>query len=350
MNYIGSKLSLLPFINEAVSSLDIKKKPEEIVFCDIFAGTGVVSKFFKEKGYNIIANDLQYYSYVILKHLVGTNRNLRYNKLRNSVCDDIGKYLNNLNGIDGFIYNNYSPSGTKTQEHQRLYFSDYNARKIDAMRLQIESWYKDKLLDEDEYYGLLASLLESSDKVANTASVYEAFLKKFKKTSLKELDFQYIKPTISDNLKFKSSIHNKDANSLIEEIKGDILYLDPPYNTRKYNTNYHMLETISLYDNPTIKGKTGVRDDESKKSDYSSRRFAKKAFEDLIKKASFDYILLSYNNEGIISVEDIQSIMSKYGQYTVLKKPYRRFKADSNRNNGATEVLEYIHILRKNCN
>lgn len=345
MNYIGSKLSLLSFIEETIDELNIEKN--NIVLCDIFTGTGVVSKFFKKKGYSIISNDLQFYSYITAKHFIENNKEISFLKLKNVGIDPF-PYLNNIDLKEGFIYNNYSEEGTKDKEHTRLYFTGENAKKIDSIRECVENWKQKGLLLEEEYNFLLASLIESADKVANTASVYEAFLKKYKKSALKELVLEPLEVVVSEEEK-EYTVYNEDANELIKNIKGDILYLDPPYNTRKYNTNYHMLETISLYDNPELKGKTGVRVDESKKSKYSSKREAENAFEDLVKNAEFKYILLSYNDEGIIPIEKIEEIMSKYGKYSRKEQVYKRFKADSKRKQSKDTVIEYIHCLEKVC-
>ena len=114
----------------------------------------------------------------------------------------------------------------------------------------------------------------------------------------------------------KGKVYNEDINELINKIHGDVLYLDPPYNARQYCTNYHILETIARYDNPEIKGKTGLRNYDTQKSKYCSKRTVKSEFEDLIKKANFKYIFLSYNNEGLMSVDVIKDIMSKYGTYS----------------------------------
>lgn len=346
MNYIGSKLSLLPFLDEVMEEIG-REFEREPVFCDIFTGTAVVAKHFKEKNYSIIANDIQYYSYVMAKHFIENNENIQFSKLEKRGIRPFA-YLNSLEGVEGFIYNNYAPAGTAGKEYVRLYFSDENAKKIDAVRRQIEMWKQQELLTEEEYLFLIASLLESADKVANTASVYEAFLKKIKKTAQKSLILEPVEIMISSIAK-NHRVYRRDANELIREIKGDILYLDPPYNTRKYNTNYHMLETIALYDNPTIKGKAGVRAEEGKKSKYSSKKYAKAALEDLIKNASFPYILLSYNNEGIVSIREIEEIMSKYGIYSRKEREYKRFRADKieNRNHKRASVTEYIHCLKK---
>ena len=345
MNYIGSKFSILDFIDETIVNF-VRPKDNKLVLCDIFSGTGSVGKYFKKKGYNIISNDIEYYSYITTKHFIENNEEIEFTKLKANGIDDVFKYLNELDGIKGFIYNNYSLEGTTGKEYERQYFSNNNASKIDAIRTCIENWNKNNLLEENEYNFLIASLIESADKVANTASVYEAFLKKLKKSAEKDILIEPVEILVVDGSD-NNKVYNRDSNELIREIKGDILYMDPPYNTRKYDTNYHMLETIALYDNPEIKGKTGVRTETTKKSKYCLKKEAVQAFEDLIKNADFKYILLSYNDEGIISMEEIKKIMSKYGKYKCFGRKHRRFKADKNREYTKNFTIEYIHCLEK---
>lgn len=344
MNYIGSKFSILDFIDDTINDFVTEKK-DNMIFCDIFSGTGTVGKFFKKKGYSIISNDIQNYSYVIAKHFIENNKEVEFKELKKEGIEPF-KYLNDLDGINGFIYNNYSLEGTKGKEYERQYFSDENAKKIDAMRMQIEDWKTAKKINDQEYYYLIASLVESADKVANTASVYEAFLKKLKASARKKIELIPIE-TVIYNGDRQYKVYNKDCNELIKNITGDILYMDPPYNTRKYDTNYHMLETISLYDNPEIKGKTGVRTEVAKKSKYCLRKEAATAFEDLIKNAKFKYILLSYNDEGIIPIDEIKKVMSKYGKYKCYGRKHKRFKADSKREYIKDFTIEYIHCLEK---
>ncbi len=347
MNYIGSKYSILDYIDDTINDF-VEQKEKNMTLCDIFSGTGTVGKYFKNKGYNIISNDIQYYSYVTAKHFIENNKNLKFEKLKEKNIEPF-EYLNNIQNTKGFIYNNYSMEGTRGKEHERQYFSDENAQKIDAIRMKIEEWKNAKEIDKQEYTFLLASLIESADKVANTASVYEAFLKHLKTSASKPLMIKPIDTIINcdcTNLK----VYNEDANELVKKISGDILYMDPPYNTRKYDTNYHMLETIALYDQPEIKGKTGTRVDNSKKSKYCVKREATETFEDLIKNAKFKYIFLSYNDEGIINLNDIERIMSKYGRYKKYEKIHRRFKADNSRDYIKNSTIEYIHCLEKNDN
>ena len=331
MNYIGSKYKLSDFISSSVKSIvgdDLSDK----IFCDLFAGTGVVGRNFKKEVKKVISNDMEFYSYVLNKNYIENHE-----FLDNEIYI---KELNETNGEEGFIFNEYSENG----KANRLYFSEHNGKKIDAIRTKIEFWKTEKKISSALYYFLLASLLESADKVANTASVYGAFLKKIKKTAQKEL---ILEPAIFEINSHSHEVYNEDSNLLIKKIEGDILYLDPPYNAREYGANYHLLNTIAKYDNFTPKGKTGLRD--YKKSAFCKKKEVEKSFDDLIKNANFKYIFLSYNNEGIMSSETIKKILSNYGKYDLLTTEYQRFRADKkeNRNHKASSTTEYLHILEK---
>ena len=343
MNYIGSKYSIIDFlevsIDKTLKLCKENRKPSEMVFADLFAGTGVVSGSFKKQGYSIIANDIQYYSYVITKHMIENNGNLDEER-----CSQLIDKLNSLDGAEGFIYKNYSYGGTEGQEFRRMYFSDYNAKKCDAIRMTIEKWFDDGNISENEYFFLLGSLINSIDKCANTASVYGAFLKKLKKSASKQMELM---PLPIMHGKVDCKVYNEDISELIKNVSGDILYLDPPYNARQYCSNYHLLETIAKYDNPVIKGKTGLRDYSEQKSVFCVKDKVADAFAELIKNANFKYIFLSYNNEGLMSFDTIEKIMKKYGKYKVYMQQHRRFKADNARECKADTTIEYLHCLIK---
>ncbi len=332
MNYIGSKLKLSQFIKDTVYAV-VGKDLSDKVFCDLFAGTGIVGRTFKPEVKQVISNDLEYYSYVLNRHYIANSKPL---PKANELIDE----LNNLPLKSGFIYNHYCLGGNSG----RQYFSDENGKKIDTVRITIEQWREQKRIDDDYYFFLLASLLENADKVANTASVYGAYLKKLKKSAQKELVLEAANIISSTEI---HNVYNSDSNQLINKIEGDILYLDPPYNARQYGANYHMLNTIARYDDFVPKGKTGLRVYE--KSNYCSKAKVKAEFDELIKNARFQYVFLSYNNEGLMSVDDVKEVMSRYGKYNLFSTQYQRFKADKteNRNHKATETEEYLHVLNK---
>lgn len=332
MNYIGSKFKLTPFIKDTVYSV-VGKNLSDKVFCDLFAGTGIVGRVFKKEVKKVISNDIEYYSYVLNKNYIENHKYFKYQE-----------YLDELNNLKlsskSFIYQNYCPgSGSGRQ-----YFKDSNGQKIDVIRQKIEKWKKDKKINKNVYYFLLASLLEAVDKVANTASVYGAFLKHIKKTAQKDI---LLEPAIFEANSNNHKVYKEDSNKLIKSIDGDILYLDPPYNERQYGANYHILNTIAKYDKFIPQGLTGLR--QYSRSNYCIKKNVKDSFDDLIKNAEFRYVFLSYNNEGLMGADEIKKIMKKYGRYTRVSKKYQRFKADKteNRNHKADETFEYLHILEK---
>lgn len=331
MNYIGSKYSLMNFLTEKI--VEVAGTDTNKVFADLFAGTGVVGKTFKEKGYRVLSNDIQYYSYVINKHLIENTPPLEVNLL---------EYLNMLKGTEGFIYKNYcAGSGSG-----RNYFTDENGKKCDSIRIELERLKNCGDIDDAQYYYLLASLINSIDKYANTASVYGAFLKQIKKSAAKEFELELLPVVDGDKA---SRAYNENISDLIRTIDGDILYLDPPYNTRQYCANYHVLETIAKYDSPELKGKTGLRDYSKQKSEFCSPKTVVDAFDDVIKNAKFEYIFLSYNNEGLMPFDTIREVMQRYGEYEMFSTGYRRFKADTdeNRNHKNDKTVEYLHCLIK---
>ncbi|EAI4536829.1 modification methylase, partial [Campylobacter jejuni] len=330
------KVKLLDFLFESINDILAKSdiNLEQCTFIDLFAGTSAVGKKFKNKVEKVISNDKEFYSFVLAKNYIENTVKIKRSK-------ELIKELNNIakiNPIKGKIYKHYSLGGGEN----RQYFSDFNAMKIDSMRIKISEWKYDNFINEKECYFLLASLLESADKVANTASVYGAFLKHLKPSAQKEL---ILLPAEFECTHTKHLVFNENANDLIKKIKGDILYLDPPYNSREYGANYHVLNSIAMYDDFIPQGKTGLRAYE--KSAWCKKNLVFDALEDLIKNADFKFIFLSYNDEGLLSLEQIRQIFEKYGKYDFKSQIYQRFKADSKRICQQNKTIEYLHILEK---
>lgn len=345
MNYIGSKLSLIPFIEEGINST---VKIKNYTFGDYFAGTGIVGEYFK-KNHQVYANDLQYYSYVLNYVSIQMKDQPNFEKIISKLNlniksdEEFLNYLSNCNDKSGFITKNYS---NKENEglNDRLYFSYENALKIDTIRILIEQWYQEKDINYDTYMYLIACLIKAADLVANTAIVYGAYLKKLKKSAQQKLKLESIE---IHNYGFSNKVFNDDAVLISEENPVDVLYLDPPYNARQYSSNYHILETIAKYDNPEIHGKTGIRDTKSQKSDFSSKRNVAAALDKLVRNANAKYIFISYNNEGLLTFQEFKKILSNYGEYKLLTKKYKRFTTKTVQDENKAYVTEYLHCLIK---
>ncbi|MBU4579477.1 DNA adenine methylase [Patescibacteria group bacterium] len=360
MRFIGCKENLLGFIETFVKQKDIRGN----TFCDLFAGTGSVAKHFKKLGYKIISSDLLYFSYVLQKVYIEQNQYPKFAKLLKHLkinpveetlfisdsqsAKEIIKYLNNLEGVEGFIYKNYSPEGTQGQTNPRKYFTGDNAKRIDAIREKIEEWKKSNLLNEQEYFFLLGALIEAVPFVANISGTYSAFLKEWDKRAFKKLTLKVPEIIKSDET---HKVFNINGLNVFDRIKGiDILYLDPPYNERQYAPNYHILETIAKWDKPKIKGITGMRTYEDQKSEFCNSKSGIKALGEIIKKSDFKHLILSYNDDGIMPENEILKLFNNAGKTEVAEQDYQRYKSNSNgdQKNGVREKLYYLKSINQN--
>ena len=320
MRYIGSKQALL----ENLSSEIGKKVKREGKFCDLFSGSASVARHFKRNGFQIISNDIMHFSYYLQAATIELNERpkfegLGFNPIEKLNSINVGKF-----GFTGekFVLQNYAPS----DEVQTGYFTRKNAEKIDATRQQIQQWFDSKKISWLEFSYLVAALIEAVPFISNTTGTYGAYLKTWDKRALKDLKIENLE-IFNNDLTNRS--YCRDGNDLIKSIEGEILYIDPPYNNRQYGSNYHVLETIARYDYPKVKGITSMRDNKDVRSSFCVKSQAQQTLEDLISNANFDFVFLSYNTEGILSVEQIEEMFSKHcvsGSFDLVKIPYRRYK------------------------
>lgn len=353
MRYYGCKNKLLDFIDEAVVKTGINHGS---IFCDLFSGTTVVAKYFKQKGYTVYANDFLEFAYSLARAYIKNNAYPLFSglqeiiNLNGSSANNINKiidYLNNLLPIKGFIYKNYCPGGTKRLDSPRMYFTDENGMKIDAIRIKIQEWKDRNYITEDEFYILLTSLLEAIPYVANIPGNYAAYLKEWDPRALKPIKLKV--PLIPQNRR-NNKAFKEDANVLIKKIYSDILYLDPPYNSRQYASNYFLLELIAEGwfngHKPKIYGKTGMRAYENQKSAFCQKNTVVSVFEELIRHAKTKFILLSYNDEGLLSEDEIIDILSTRGKVQIFKKPHRRYRSINQDESDRRTVFETLYFVK----
>lgn len=351
MRYIGNKENLVADIYSILQERNI----DGTSFFDVFSGTANVGKFFKKLGYQVYANDLMYYSYVLQQCYLKNNKEPTFDKLLNNIDIKAGNlfdtplqiilnHLNDIQDYQGFIANNYTPQFTQHLQIPRMYFSDENGLFIDKVRNQIEVWKKSNLINENEYYILIASLIETVPFYANISGVFGAFHKNWDRRALKSMYLRQPEIIIND---YDNFVFNTDSKKLMN-IQADIYYLDPPYNQRQYAPNYHLLETIAKYDNPTIKGVSGMRDYSHQKSKFCQVNYAISELEYMVNNGNYNHFLLSYNNEGIMNSDEILEILKPVGNVELVEFDYLRFKSNSKGDSRYKKYIkEQLYILSK---
>ncbi len=334
MRYLGNKESILTEIRDLLESQGLLK--QRFTFFDAFCGSGSVSDYFKSF-YDVIINDNLTWSVIYTKGRVCA-----------PVCTferlgfDPFEYLNtNENTLQGFMYKNYAPT-----ESARMYFTPENAGRIDYFRKQIEDWKNENLLSEEEYCYLIACLIESVSDVSNTAGVYGAFLKKWDSRATKRIVFNKVDSRPDSYKSIRT--YNAKIEEIIEEVECDILYLDPPYTQNQYGTQYHLLETLVLNDNPSISKVTGSRSTAPMRSDWSKEYKANILFDRILAKTKAKYIVLSYNNDGFMSKEYIEAAMKRYGKpetFVCKKIAYKKYQNWKSQNEN--KHFEYLFFVEK---
>jgi len=268
--YLGNKYKLLPFITSVVA--ENCKGVSSVA--DIFAGTGAVASAFTDK--QLITNDNLYSNYI--SHIAWFSPQ-EYSQ------DKIEVLIRHYNGLnittDNYISDNFADT----------FFSRSDCRKIGCIREDIEVQFTNGKINERERALLITSLLYAADKIANTCGHYDAFRQGV--TFDKSIELSLPLPT--ENLNNSNACYNEDTNEFVKRISADLVYIDPPYNSRQYCDAYHFLENIARWEKPDVSGVARKMDRTALKSDYCTNKAAK-AFEDLIKNINARYILLSYNN------------------------------------------------------
>lgn len=390
ITYLGNKRKLIGFIDETVDKIIANneylknKNVKDISFIDIFAGSGIVSRYSKLKGFKTYSNDLELYSKLIQDVLIGVNENELNGIFKNSVLNlnlkstsfyvdndnyqTILNYLNSLNDVQDsnnlYWSIHYAPKDTNNPnfETERLFYTQENARRLDAIVEQIES----NNFTNIEKKIIQASLMYKMTKHINTSGTMKGFHNGWggQGGAAKERIMEIIKldklPLINGNV---GEIFNTYAENLFLENEDleefDFVYADPPYNSHQYSSNYNHLNTLAKNDrwNPGEVGnrtRAGIRTDHNR-SDFCKRTIgeektlAEEAFSKFIKNIKCKYIILSYNNEGIIGIEDLMSILSENYKNTIsidLRK-YNKYRGGKSTQT-SNVVMEYIIIVQKN--
>lgn len=320
--YLGNKYKLLPFIKNVVDN-----NTEQIsIVADIFAGTGAVASAFLDR--QVITNDIMYSNYIC--HIAWFSP----------------QYFSESKIIDYIVFYNtveISDENYMTQNFSDTYFSKSDCSRIGFIRQNIEDEYLQGNINERERAILITSLLYAMDKIANTCGHYDAYRKGVMFDKKLELSL----PTPNPNNNINNKCYNIDANELVKSITADLVYIDPPYNSRQYCDAYHLIENVARWEKPKVSGVSRKMDRSKMKSDYCTRK-ATVAFEDLVTNINAKYILLSYNNmakkgndrsNAKISDEDIIRILQAKGDVRIFSENYKAFTTGKSNINDNEERL-----------
>jgi len=341
MRYIGNKTRLLPFILRTLEKEGIAVGTVH----DAFAGTASVSRALKSEGWRVFSSDLLMSSYVFQRAYVVADA-------ADPSIGEMAKELAKLSPVPSFISRHFSPAGGSVSAG-RMYFTPENAGRIDASRETLEKWRKERALRDEDYYLLLAAIIEGADRVANTAGVYASYMKRWQPNARRPFE---IVPELPIGGKLPARAYLMDAADAAKEIgEVDLLYIDPPYNSRQYVAYYHIPEILARGWSdvvPAIRGKVGLLAGEEGRSQWSHGRRVQRLFSGLLADSGAKYALVSFNSEGHLKPEALETLLGKAsadGKVSRFSQRYRRYRADSDREGRqyhADIALENLYLVR----
>ena len=352
ITYLGNKRALLGFIGTAVDEVRRDLGREKLDVVDLFSGSGVVSRFFKQYADNLYTNDLEQYAETISRCYLVNREDVDFSALE-EIYRSLKRELDTKPLREGFLSELYSPKDDRNvQPGERVFYTTRNARYLDTARQLIE--------DVKEPYKtyLLAPLLYEASVHNNTSGVFKGFYKNSQtgvgqfggdgRNALFRIlgDIELKLPVFS---KFACSTHifREDANALAAALPPvDLVYLDPPYNQHPYGSNYFMLNLINSYERPTeISAVSGIPKDWNK-SPFNRKQTAFYSMERLCGDLRARYLLISFSSDGFISREEMTAMLSKLGEVKVLDKEYNTFRGSRNLSNRGIHIKEYLYLVK----
>jgi adenine-specific DNA-methyltransferase len=320
---------------------------------DVFSGSGIVARYFKQFSHLLITNDLEKYSSLINQCYLSNVDELDLIKLK-EYYTIIMKELSKNKLEKGIIANLYAPKDDRNiQPDERAFYTTRNAMYIDTVRKLIEH------IPQNMQKYFLAPLLSEASIHANTSGVFKGFYKNTEtgigqfggknQDALCRIKGDITLPfPVFSNFHADVMIFNGDSNKIIYDIpEVDVAYLDPPYNQHPYGSNYFMLNLLLDYKYPDNTSKISGIPDNWNRSDYNKEIFAYNALKELVMNIKAKYILISFNSEGFIGLEEMKIMLSQIGKLDILETQYNAFRGSRNLNGRKIYLKEYLYLLEK---
>lgn len=361
--YIGNKRKLLPLIGDAIAATGLR----EGTFVDLFTGSTVVARFAKTLGFAVLANDWEPYSFEIANGTVALNQRPGFSALGGPAS--AFEALNRVAPVEDYVSVHLCPDNDDDPdvENERMFFTRANGSRIDAMREQIRQWEREGLLDPFERSYILAAMVYSVSYVSNTSGVFKGFHNGWggqTGTALYRIlsEIELCEPVLLDNAR-PNLAWREDAAALaprLADVIGaspDIVYLDPPYNQHPYGSNYHVLNTVVLWDKPPLNPKilvdgkatekAAIRKDwrTERRSHYNHAKQAPAALAALVESIDARWLLMSYSTDGNIPLEDVLGTLGSRGALQIFSKPYKRYRVSTPRMSPKSHNIEFVALV-----
>lgn len=353
ITYLGNKRALLPFIDGAVEEVRNRLGGRKIVSFDVFSGSGIVARLLRRHSSLVVANDLERYTEIINRCYLANKSECDTAELR-TLHQRIAARLASEPLAEGLIAKRYAPRDDRSiQPGERVFYTTRNARYLDTARMLIEN------APEHLRHFLLAPLLAEASVHANTGGVFKGFYKDrhtgigcfggHKGDALGRItgDIELPYPVFS-NFDCDNLVLRGDANeTALKAPRADLAYIDPPYNQHPYGSNYFMLNLLADYrETAPLSRVSGIPEDWNR-SAYNSRKAAAQALESLCASINASHLLISYNSEGFIKLEEMRALLDRIGSVEIRETRYNAFRASRNLASRDIHVTEFLFLVSK---
>jgi len=353
ITYIGNKRSLLPFIARGLQIVQKRLNKNKLIIFDVFSGSGIAARYFKQYSELLLVNDLEKYSKITNECYLSNRDEIDISRLKKMYCDLINN-ITNISLTEGIITQLYSPEDDNNiKMGERVFYTRRNAMYIDTMRNLIEG------INNDDKKYFLAPLLSEASVHSNTSGVFKGFYKNRETgigqfggsngDALIRIKGEIVLPfPLFSNFSCDSIVYNGDSNEIIKEAQEvDLAYLDPPYNQHPYGSNYFMLNLILENKYPENMSKVSGIPDNWNRSLYNKKQFALNSLAELVSEIKAKYVLVSFNSEGFITLDEMKNMLQKTGKVEILETTYNTFRGCRNLAHRDIHVKEYLYLLEK---